>query len=101
MTGDAFHENLSEGAAGGPAGSEGWRRDSGAWLRQHSAWATALAAGVIVLATAAAFSNSFTGPFILDDIDAVTNNPTIRQLWPIGKCSAPRSKARRSPAGRC
>ena len=64
----------------GNRGASPWRR---------GAWATALAAGVIVLATAAAFSNSFAGPFILDDIDAVTNNPTIRQLWPIGRVFCP------------
>jgi tetratricopeptide (TPR) repeat protein len=44
---------------------------------------TVLAAGVIVLASAAAYSGSFTGPFILDDTASILDNATIRQLWPI------------------
>ncbi len=47
--------------------------------------AIALAAGLIVLVTAAAFGSSFAGAFVFDDEFAITNNPTIRQLWPIWK----------------
>ena len=39
-------------------------------------FSTLLAAGLIVLATAAAFSNSFAGPFIFDDEPAIPENPT-------------------------
>ncbi len=42
-----------------------------------------LAAGLIVLATAAAFSSSFAGSFVFDDPAAIVENPTIRHLWPI------------------
>lgn len=38
------------------------------------------ACGLIVLAAWAAYSNSFSGPFILDDQIAITGNPTIRQF---------------------
>ncbi len=30
-----------------------------------------------------AYYNSLRGPFIFDDLHAVLNNPTIRQLWPL------------------
>ncbi len=50
-----------------------------------------LAAGLVVLAAVAAFSNSFTGPFVFDDLEAITDNPTIRQLWPIWKPLCPPS----------
>lgn len=36
----------------------------------------------LVLALLAAYSNSFSGPFIYDDRLAIAENPTIRQLWP-------------------
>ena len=48
-----------------------------------------LAAGLIALATVAAFSNSFAGPFIFDDKPAIAENPTIRQLWPLSKALCP------------
>ena len=51
--------------------------------------AAVLAAGLIALATVAAFSNSFTGPFIFDDEVAIAENPTIRQLWPLWKALCP------------
>lgn len=39
-----------------------------------------LAASLLVAATLAAYHNSLTGPFILDDAASITDNPTIRQL---------------------
>ena len=48
-----------------------------------SRWTIILASGLIVLATVAAFSNSFAGPFVFDDETAILGNPTIRQLWPL------------------
>lgn len=39
------------------------------------------AVALIVLATVAAYSNSFGGPFILDDRAAITINPTVHHLW--------------------
>jgi tetratricopeptide (TPR) repeat protein len=41
---------------------------------------TLLAALAIVAVVAAAYSNSFTGPFIFDDIPAIQKNTTIRSL---------------------
>ena len=46
-------------------------------------WAIVLASGLIVAATAAAFSSSFAGGFVFDDQTAIVENRTIRQLWPI------------------
>ncbi len=41
---------------------------------------TLLAGGLIVLAALAAYHNSFSGPFIMDDYPAITGNPTIKHL---------------------
>jgi tetratricopeptide (TPR) repeat protein len=43
-------------------------------------WGTCLAGGIILLAALAAYHNSFSGPFILDDPLAITGNPTIKHL---------------------
>ncbi|MCE9616102.1 MAG: tetratricopeptide repeat protein [Lentisphaerae bacterium] len=42
--------------------------------------------GALLIAAAGllAYANSFTGPFLLDDTDNITDNATIRSLWPIG-----------------
>ena len=37
----------------------------------------------------AAYHNSFSGPFVFDDIAAIVENPSIRQLWPITRALAP------------
>jgi protein O-mannosyl-transferase len=57
-------------------------------------------AALIVLATIAAYSNSFRGAFILDDIDCILNNATIRHLWPLGPVLSPPSEGGRTVAGR-
>ena len=41
---------------------------------------TLLAALAIIVAVAAAYSNSFSGPFIFDDVGAIRDNATIRSL---------------------
>jgi len=43
-------------------------------------WGTFLAGGLIVLAALAAYHNSFSGPFILDDNLAITANPSIKHF---------------------
>ncbi len=48
-----------------------------------SDWSTALAAGLIVLAAAAAYSNSFECPFVFDDHLDIVDSISIRHLWPI------------------
>ena len=45
---------------------------------------TVPAAILIVIAAAAAYSNSFSDPFIFDDKGEIEENPAIRQLWPLG-----------------
>jgi tetratricopeptide (TPR) repeat protein len=37
---------------------------------------------LIVLAGVVSFHNAFRGPFVLDDFTAISNNPSIRTLWP-------------------
>ncbi len=53
-----------------------------------------LACLVIVAAGLAAYCNSFDGPFIFDDEPAILNNPTIKQLWPIGPALSPPGNGR-------
>ena len=42
-----------------------------------------LAAGAIALAAFAAYHNSFSGAFVLDDSSSIAGNPSIRHLWPL------------------
>lgn len=71
----------------GPRGSQ----ELGAGLPHHpgeqpassrSSWATVAAASLIVLAAIAAYSNSFRGAFVFDDLPAIEDNLSLRQLWP-------------------
>ena len=48
------------------------------------------AAGGLLVATWAAYYNSFRVPFVFDDVPAIVDNPSIRQLWPPGAVLAPR-----------
>jgi len=43
----------------------------------------ALAALILVTAGSWAYSTSFGGVFVLDDVRAIVRNPTIRTLWPL------------------
>jgi tetratricopeptide (TPR) repeat protein len=56
--------------------------------------ATAAFALVIVLAGAAAYANSFRGPFVFDDRLSIPENPTIRELWPILRTLHPPGEGR-------
>jgi hypothetical protein len=40
-----------------------------------------------------AYFNSFTGPFVFDDVQSIQQNPTIRHLWPIWHLLSPPSSA--------
>jgi protein O-mannosyl-transferase len=42
-----------------------------------------VAAALLVAAGAAVFFNSLNAPFVFDDVDAILENPHIRQLWPL------------------
>jgi tetratricopeptide (TPR) repeat protein len=44
---------------------------------------------LIIVAALAAYHNSFSGPFVFDDIPAIVDNPSIRHLWPITRVMAP------------
>lgn len=41
-----------------------------------------LTAGLVVAATWAAYSNSFVGPFLFDDVARIAHDPKIRSAWP-------------------
>src|ERR1022692_4586504 len=49
----------------------------------------ALAAAVIVLATWAAYANTFSSPFVFDDLKSIVQNPTIRHLWLLSDALSP------------
>ena len=48
-----------------------------------------VAGAVLALAALAAYHNSFTGPFVYDDIPAIKDNPTIKHLWPLSTVLSP------------
>ena len=48
-----------------------------------------LPGAVIVAAALVAYHNSFSGPFVLDDVAAIVGNPTIRHFWPPGAVLSP------------
>lgn len=54
-----------------------------------SRWAVPASAGLIVVAALSAWHNSYSGPFVLDDISAIVDNPSIRQLQRIWEVFAP------------
>ena len=54
-----------------------WR---GTTDRPGAVW---LAAGLVALATIAAYSNSLRVPLIFDDVPSIVDNPSIQRLWPI------------------
>jgi len=56
-----------------------------------SVWLQSLAVigGVILLATWAAYANSFWVPFIFDDVQTITSNPSIEHVWPPGPALSP------------
>src|ERR1700722_1687476 len=47
-------------------------------------WTRVWGGCAIVLAGCLAYANSFSVPFVFDDAVSIQNNPTIRQLWPLG-----------------
>jgi tetratricopeptide (TPR) repeat protein len=52
-------------------------------------YASLMAACLIVAAGVAAYSNSFLGPFIFDDLTSIPANPTIRDLTSLSKVFSP------------
>lgn len=53
------------------------------WLSPAGWPAGLLAALVIIVAGFAAYRGSFAAPFVFDDLSAVRDNASIRQLWPL------------------
>ena len=61
-------------------------------------WRIRLAAILIVLAACAAYANSLSIPFVLDDEGTVVQNPDIRRLGDLGRVLLP--SANSATAGR-
>lgn len=59
----------------------------------RSARAAWLTLGVLVAAVTAAYVNTLAVPFLLDDIGAIAENPTLRRLWPLSQVLAPPANA--------
>jgi tetratricopeptide (TPR) repeat protein len=55
---------------------------------------------VIAVAVALAYANSLSAPFIFDDVPAIEDNRTIRQLWPPWQALQPSSIGGTGVAGR-
>ena len=55
--------------------------------------ALVFAAGLLVLVTLAAYLNSFSGALVYDDRASITENTSIRQLWPLGPVLTPPAEA--------
>jgi tetratricopeptide (TPR) repeat protein len=72
----------------------GSRRDRGSQpaetvRRPGARWTVPLSGCLIVLATLAAYANSFQGVMLRDDQMSIVDNPTIRKFWPIWKAFCP------------
>jgi protein O-mannosyl-transferase len=88
-------ENTAEGSAG-KAASSGRRHVA----RADSGRMEFLAAGLIVLAAAAAYVNSFQGVFVFDDLSDISGNASLRHLWPIWRVFLVPSDGGMAPHGR-
>lgn len=61
---------------------------------------TLLAGGMLVAATVAAYANSLTAPFVYDDLPAITENGSIRRLWPLTDVLLPQAEGGLTVSGR-
>ena len=59
-----------------------------------------LAIGTLVVATFVAYSNSLRAPFVYDDGPAISDNPTIRHLWPLWPVVRPQVEGGLTVSGR-
>lgn len=59
-----------------------------------------LAGAGIVVAAVAAYHNSFTGPFVFDDLPAIADNASIRDLGRIGEVLLPQNPGGLTTSGR-
>jgi len=51
-----------------------------------------LAGAVIVIAGLLAYANSFSGPFVFDDVPSIVENESLRQFWPPSALCPPSEK---------
>ena len=58
-----------------------------------------LASGSIILITLLAYANSFSGPFVFDDVPTILENQSIRQLWPLWEALSPPIEVYGLPVG--
>ena len=61
--------------------------------RPSRGWLAPVLAATIIAAGVWAFSNSFSGVFVLDDVRAIVRNPSIRTLWPLAVPLSPPSES--------
>jgi len=59
-----------------------------------------LFSGLLAAAAFGAFHNSFSAPFVFDDLPSIPDNPTIRHLWPLSNVFHPPSGAGDTVEGR-
>lgn len=67
--------------------------DSPSGPRSARAPGIGLAVVVLLLATAAAYHNSLSGALVLDDQSNISENASIRKLWPLGAVLSPPAAA--------
>ena len=58
-----------------------------------------LAIGTIIFVTLLAYANSFSGPFVFDDVPSIIGNQSIRQLWPVWEALSPPLELHGLPVG--
>ncbi len=61
--------------------------------------AIVLAGAGLVLAIGLTYANSVTAPFVFDDVPAIVDNPSIRQLWPLSVPLSPPDQLQGLPVG--
>ena len=56
-------------------------------------WRISLAGAAILLAALGAYHNSFSGPFVFDDLSSIVENPSLRPPWSAGALLSPPASA--------
>lgn len=57
--------------------------------RSRIAWSVWLGALLLIALGTVAYSNTFSVPFLFDDLASIPENPTIRELWPLAPIFLP------------
>jgi protein O-mannosyl-transferase len=66
-------------------------------VKRNQTW---IAFGLVLLAAVVAYHNSFGGIFVLDDLQGIVLNPTLRDLWPLSGPLKPISSGGLTVSGR-